>query len=480
MLIKKAITSLAIVAVVATCLTFAQDSQAEPCYYGAFLWAAVEKGVGPDGSYSPEVVNRLRRAGYAAMFDMQAEHEQLEARLKQIAAQSKGTETSDEKAELIKQRDNLVILIEQVARQRGAMTSGLMWHTSLEEAMKEAKETDKPILSLRMLGKLTDEFSCANSRFFRTALYSNKEISARLRKDFVLHWKSVRPVPKISIDFGDGRTLERTITGNSAHYMLDKNGRPLDCLPGLYGPGEFVKWLKNMEGLNLAFKEVETAAKDKFLKDYHKNINVVVGLSLESKMARVDLAFTHTLIEAAKAQQRNISPAAKRIPAKLAAPVAVSKSMHEAPILDLAFAADSIDSFEQNMDDQRWAKLARLHAGSEKLDESSIEVIKRENPSAQTASSLTRAKEATENKLIQLVQNFERSILIDTVRNEYLLHRKIHSWFATELPTDVEVLNKRVYAELFLTPDTDPWLGLKPENVYTALENDGVKVAAKK
>jgi hypothetical protein len=70
----------------------------------------------------------------------------------------------------------------------------------------------KPILSLRLLGKLTDEFSCANSRFFRTVLYPNDEVSAVLRDRFVLHWRSVRPVPTVTIDFGDGRKLERTLT----------------------------------------------------------------------------------------------------------------------------------------------------------------------------------------------------------------------------------------------------------------------------
>jgi len=36
---------------------------------------------------------------------------------------------------------------------------------------------------------------------------------------------------------------------------------------------------------------------------------------------------------------------------------------------------------------------------------------------------------------------------------------------------DLEGLNGWVYAELFLTPAGDPWLGLAPENTYTALEN---------
>lgn len=41
------------------------------------------------------------------------------------------------------------------------------------------------------------------------------------------------------------------------------------------------------------------------------------------------------------------------------------------------------------------------------------------------------------------------------------------------LTADVEALNRRVYQELFLTPDYDAWLGLVPEDTYTAIEKDG-------
>ena len=46
---------------------------------------------------------------------------------------------------------------------------------------------------LRLLGRLDDELSCANSRFFRTALDANAEVSAYLREHYVLtlqHWIS--------------------------------------------------------------------------------------------------------------------------------------------------------------------------------------------------------------------------------------------------------------------------------------------------
>lgn len=56
----------------------------------------------------------------------------------------------------------------------------------------------------------------------------------------VLHWKSVRPVPRITIDMGDGRRIERTITGNSIHYVMDAGGRVVDAVPGLYGARPFL------------------------------------------------------------------------------------------------------------------------------------------------------------------------------------------------------------------------------------------------
>ena len=65
----------------------------------------------------------------------------------------------------------------------------------------------------------------------------------------MLHWQSVRPVPTVTIDFGDGRKLERTLTGNSIHYILDSEARPLDALPGLYGPQAFLRGLANAESL---------------------------------------------------------------------------------------------------------------------------------------------------------------------------------------------------------------------------------------
>jgi hypothetical protein len=126
--------------------------------------------------------------------------------------------------------------------------SRLSWFTDLDGALTEARRTKKPILSLRLLGRLDQELSCANSRFFRKLLYPDAQINRMLREQFVLHWQSVRPVPIVTLDFGDGRRVVRTLTGNSAHLVLDSRGRPVDVLPGLFDRDTFLLLLDQARG----------------------------------------------------------------------------------------------------------------------------------------------------------------------------------------------------------------------------------------
>ncbi len=133
--------------------------------------------------------------------------------------------------------------LDRVCAQKNAHTSLLYWHTDLGAAVADARRARRPILSLRLLGRLDDELSCANSRFFRKLLYPHPPINRVLRERFVLHWQSVRPVPRVTIDFGDGRRLVRTLTGNSVHLVLDGSGRPIDALPGLFAREVFVELL---------------------------------------------------------------------------------------------------------------------------------------------------------------------------------------------------------------------------------------------
>ena len=129
---------------------------------------------------------------------------------------------------------------------------GLTWFTELPTAIAEAQRAKRPILSLRLLGRLPDELTCANSRFFKAMLYPDPRINRVMRERFVLHWQSVRPVPIVTIDFGGGRVLKKTLTGNSAHVVLDPFGRPADALPGLFAPDVFLALLQRSHELGMA------------------------------------------------------------------------------------------------------------------------------------------------------------------------------------------------------------------------------------
>jgi hypothetical protein len=364
--------------------------------------------------------------------------------------------------------------LDTISGQRDCSASRLYWHTDIEKAKAAARVNGKPILSLRLLGRLDEELSCANSRFFRTALYANAEVSQALRERFILHWQSVRPVPRITIDFGDGRKLERTITGNSIHYVLDADGRPIDALPGLYGPKAFLRGLTRAEEAAKQLASLAAERRENFLRAYH-----------EERLAAITAEWNNDLAKAGGSlvvSTSDVIPAANSSPsAKAAAKVTHGKRQVELPVLERMAPQGQMNSrtLEAKMDDAIWAKIAARHAEDARLDQGSRMLMARKNPDAFAAGKLAPTKIAVENPLLRATRQFERSMAEDTVRNEYLFHARIHEWFVQTLPQarDVGILNEKVYAELFLTPSSDPWLGLKPSDAYSALERDGVVTA---
>lgn len=261
--------------------------------------------------------------------------------------------------------------IDAAAHQRDAAWSGLYWHTSLPEALAAAKREGKPVLSLRLLGRLDEELSCANSRFFRTALYANAAVSDELRKNWILHWESVRPAPRVTIDFGDGRTLTRTITGNSLHYVLDADGRPHDVIPGLWGPGDFLRRL------------MEVGAKE------------------------------------------------------TAAPLAAPRGSlaPQPPFKEISSSSSSPNSLDRN-------SLLLMRAKAPKMSDAAF---------------------------ARLVAAFEKTLAEDTRRNAEM-RLAILPWLAPS--PSLAALTERIYRDAFLTPRSDPWLGLLAPDAYAAIEGD--------
>jgi hypothetical protein len=321
------------------------------------LHADARVAVARDAAAANAAVARLRAEGQAGLDALLAEHKDVLDRGTKDPLWPRVTKA-----------------IDKVAAQKDAFASRLYWYTDLEQAKAAARASGRPILSLHLLGRLDQDLSCANSRFFRTSLYADPKVSALLRENFVLHWESERPAPKITIDFGDGRKLERTVTGNSVHYVLDADGRPVDAIPGLAGAGMFRAELSE------------------------------------------DAELEHSL--------RGLAPA------------------------------------------ERAARLSKHHALKRA-------VLNEEWPAFMVDA--TPSADAPPTALASAPRAFEDAIVRDQGGNQYVFHARIHGWFAEEaaIAPKLATLDRRIDDQLFLTPASDPWLGLAPKDAYTALDHGG-------
>ncbi len=156
---------------------------------GADLQAFARQAVAENDAERSRAIEVLRQAGPSGLDALFVAHRA--AILSAEAADQPAGAAGDSAWERLRQA------LDAVGGQRDCAASHLYWYTDLDQAKAAAQQSGKPILSLRMLGKLTDEYSCANSRFFRSTLYANQAVSRLLRDRFVLHWQSERPVPVV-------------------------------------------------------------------------------------------------------------------------------------------------------------------------------------------------------------------------------------------------------------------------------------------
>lgn len=327
----------------------------------------------------------------------------------------------------------------------------LFWYTDLEAAKAEAQAAGKPILSLRLLGRLDEELSCANSRFFRTVLYPNREIGELLREQYVLHWESLRPVPKVTIEFGDGRKLEQTVTGNSVHYVLDSRGRLLDVLPGLYGPATFRRELAQAAADLPAANRLDEPQFAAWARKRFQGTERRLDAALEAKLAVVTPLRQETAVPTAASRDPWQAPR-PTVKTRVVRDTA-SKSGGE---ISLYRALDR----ELEATDAELERLAGTHRAEVRLDEASRAFLLAKHGVTDRAAGAW------------LIESFERTLALDEVMNEFrhrrqVLRRLIRYGITPDL--DLADLNVWIYDEVFGADLSDPWMGLQPEEVYMAL-----------
>jgi hypothetical protein len=76
-------------------------------------------------------------------------------------------------------------------------------------------------------------------------LFSQERVADFVNQSFEPVWESVRPVPIVHIDFGNGNVLTRTLHGNILTSICTPDSFVVDALPGIYREAEYLSRSSN-------------------------------------------------------------------------------------------------------------------------------------------------------------------------------------------------------------------------------------------
>lgn len=99
-------------------------------------------------------------------------------------------------------------------------------------------------------------------------LFSDKKIAKYINENFEPIWVKVAPVPTVTIDFGNGKKIKRTVTGNIATYVCTTDGYIVDILPGIYKPKKYLSSLVTLNKTTRKFDHANDSLSTK-LSEYH-------------------------------------------------------------------------------------------------------------------------------------------------------------------------------------------------------------------
>lgn len=104
-------------------------------------------------------------------------------------------------------------------------------------------------------------------------LFSNTKVSSFINDHFEPVWETVRAVPTVTIDFGGGKVVKRTLHGNIATYVCTADGYVVDLLPGIYEPNTYVARLADLADLADRQSKIsaDPAQTKQALSAYHQN-----------------------------------------------------------------------------------------------------------------------------------------------------------------------------------------------------------------
>lgn len=249
-------------------------------------------------------------------------------------------------------------------------------------------------------------------------LLSDPNLVRTLNERVVAYWESLRPVPKVTIDFGDGRVLHRTLGGNTVMLLCLPDGRALDAFPGVYLPRDFLPALEQSLAFAAGFREGAFVA-------WHRD-RATQAIAAERVRITTSKAFVESpLLEALGMTRRTLS-----------APATVGATDRSTAPDPLANPQEAFHRLSARIED-----VSKGPATAERLRRRYLRESQSEPPTPE--------------------QIGREAVQLDSRTNTWLVRPAVHLFFVTRgepLPRDECV--RAIFRQVLHVPVDDPYLGL--------------------
>lgn len=101
-------------------------------------------------------------------------------------------------------------------------------------------------------------------------LFSQASVADFVNESFEPVWQSVRPVPIVRIDFGNGNVLTRTLHGNILTSICAPDGFVIDALPGIYTQKVYIERLRELRQAATDILAAPVGELDLMVRAYHR------------------------------------------------------------------------------------------------------------------------------------------------------------------------------------------------------------------
>ena len=117
-----------------------------------------------------------------------------------------------------------------------------------------------------------------------------------------------------------------------------------------------------------------------------------------------------------------------------------------------------------------WYKIA-AKVSVDRIDDASRALLRDKHPRDW---STAEAKALDAETIAKRISRFEARMTEEQLRNEYVFHGAIHARLSKPASLDFTSVNEFLYSQVFMTPKSDAWFGLRPTEAITGLSEDGI------